>query len=73
MSRSLSALVARVSDFCAERNDIERLRGVTQKIVQQAKEEEAADVLAMLLLFARHNDIDLDAALERKWFSHLPG
>jgi len=25
----------------------------------------------MLLLFARNNDIDLEAALERKWFQHL--
>lgn len=50
-----------------------RLKGATQKMVQQAKEDEAADVLAMLLLFARQNGIDLDAALERKWFRHLPG
>ena len=49
-----------------------RLKGATQKMVQQAKEDEAADVLAMLLLIARQNHIDLDAALERKWFSHLP-
>jgi NTP pyrophosphatase (non-canonical NTP hydrolase) len=30
-------------------------------------------VLAMLLLFARNNDIDLDAALQRKWFKYLGG
>lgn len=30
-----------------------------------------ADKLAMLLLFARHNGIDLDAALARKWFKYL--
>ena len=30
-----------------------------------------SDVLAMLLLFARNNQIDLDAALERKWFQYL--
>ena len=34
-------------------------------------EDEAADVLAMLMLFARNNGIDLDAALERKWFQYL--
>lgn len=31
-----------------------------------------ADVLAMLLLYARQNGIDLDAALARKWFKYLP-
>ena len=31
----------------------------------------AADVLATLLLFAHKNGIDLDAALERKWFQYL--
>jgi NTP pyrophosphatase (non-canonical NTP hydrolase) len=36
-----------------------------------ARENEAADLLATLLLYARHNGIDLDAALERKWFVHL--
>ena len=37
-----------------------------------ALENEAADLLATLLVFARHNNIDLDAALERKWFKYLP-
>lgn len=33
--------------------------------------DEAADLFAQLLLFCRHNAIDLEAALDRKWFSHL--
>ena len=32
---------------------------------------EAADLMAHLLLFCDHNDIDVEAALERKWFSRL--
>lgn len=48
-----------------------RLKGATTAELRQAMEDEAADVLAMLLLFARHNQIDLDAALERKWFQYL--
>jgi NTP pyrophosphatase (non-canonical NTP hydrolase) len=48
-----------------------RLKGATPVEVRQALEDEAADVLAMLLLFARNNAIDLDAALERKWFQYL--
>lgn len=49
-----------------------RLKGAGAEAVRMALEDEAADVLAMLLLFARDNDIDLDAALERKWFKYLP-
>lgn len=48
-----------------------RLKGADAATVSLALEDEAADVLAMLILFARHNDIDLDAALERKWFQYL--
>lgn len=49
-----------------------RLKGADTATVRMALADEAADVLAMLLLFARNNEIDLDAALQRKWFSHLP-
>lgn len=48
-----------------------RMKGADTASVRQALEDEAADVLAMLLLFARDNGIDLDAALERKWFQYL--
>ena len=49
-----------------------RLKGADATAVRTALEDEAADVLAMVLLFARNNGIDLDAALERKWFKYLP-
>lgn len=49
-----------------------RLKGADAATIRTALEDEAADVLAMVLLFARHNQIDLDAALQRKWFSYLP-
>ncbi|MDP2782099.1 hypothetical protein [Devosia sp.] len=49
-----------------------RLKGATPADLRLAMADEAADVLAMLLLFARNNRIDLDAALARKWFQHLP-
>ena len=48
-----------------------RLKGADSAAVRQALEDEAADVLAMLLLFAGRNGIDLEAALERKWFQYL--
>lgn len=48
-----------------------RMKGADAAAVRTALEDEAADVLAMLLLFARNNGIDLDAALERKWFKYL--
>lgn len=49
-----------------------RLKDAGPAALRAALEDEAADVLAMVLLFARHNDIDLEAALQRKWFRHLP-
>ncbi|KKB09977.1 MazG nucleotide pyrophosphohydrolase domain-containing protein [Devosia chinhatensis] len=48
-----------------------RLKGADMPTIRTAMQDEAADVLAMLLLFARHNDIDLETALERKWFQYL--
>jgi NTP pyrophosphatase (non-canonical NTP hydrolase) len=36
-----------------------------------AMADEAADLLAQLLLFARRHQIDLEAALARKWFKYL--
>ncbi len=38
---------------------------------QAAMADEAADVLAHLLLFCAQNKVDLEAALERKWLKHL--
>ena len=49
-----------------------RLKGTDAGTVRQALEDEAADVLATLLVFASRHGIDLDAALERKWFKYLP-
>ena len=39
--------------------------------IRTALADEAADLFAQVLLFCRHNGIDVEAALERKWFSHL--
>ena len=49
-----------------------RMKGADADAVRIALADEAADVLAMLLLFARNSGIDLAAALERKWFKYLP-
>lgn len=43
----------------------------SETAIRAALEDEAADLLAQLLLFCRHNGIDVEAALERKWFAHL--
>lgn len=48
-----------------------RLKGADAPAIRQALEDEAADVLATLLVFAGRNGINLEAALERKWFQHL--
>lgn len=48
-----------------------RRKDMTDPEITARRDDEAADLLAMVLLFARHNGIDLDAALDRKWFSYL--
>jgi NTP pyrophosphatase (non-canonical NTP hydrolase) len=48
-----------------------RLKDQSEAAIIEARENEAADLLAMLLLYARQHDIDLDAALQRKWFRYL--
>lgn len=50
-----------------------RRRGKADNELAKALELECADLLAHLLLFARHNDINLDNALQEKWFAHLHG
>jgi len=49
-----------------------RMKGMREEEVKALLADEVADVLAMLLLYAQANDIDLEQALERKWFKHLP-
>ncbi|CAN7209152.1 pyrophosphatase [Rhizobium leguminosarum] len=44
-----------------------RAKGRSPEDMQQDLADETADVLGHLLLFARRNDIDLAAAIERKW------
>lgn len=48
-----------------------RRNGNKPREIEQARDDEAADLFAMILLYCRHNDIDIEAALERKWFRYL--
>ena len=48
-----------------------RLSGQSGAEMREALADEAADLMAQLLLFCRNNAIDLEAALERKWFRYL--
>ena len=48
-----------------------RLRGDEAEAMRTHLADEAADLFAQLLLFCRHNGIDIEAALARKWFVHL--
>lgn len=48
-----------------------RRKGMSEDEIRTALADEAADVLAMVLLFARDAEIDLAEALERKWFKYL--
>ncbi|KZL05656.1 pyrophosphatase [Pseudovibrio ascidiaceicola] len=49
-----------------------RSGSATPKELHMQKEDEAADLLAHLLLYADRNDLDLEKAIRRKWMAHLP-
>lgn len=48
-----------------------RAKGRSAEAIGQQLGDEAANLLAQLLLFCRANEIDVEAALERKWFRFL--
>jgi NTP pyrophosphatase (non-canonical NTP hydrolase) len=47
-----------------------RDKGRSAAELREDLEAEVADVLAMLLLFARHHGVDVDDALQRKWMAY---
>ncbi|SDR37697.1 pyrophosphatase [Pseudovibrio sp. Tun.PSC04-5.I4] len=49
-----------------------RVGSQTPHELHMQKEEEAADLLAHLVLYADKNNIDLEKAIRRKWMAHLP-
>ena len=48
-----------------------RNRNLTQEELKKNISNEVADVLGQVLLFANYHDIDLEKAMEDKWFSYL--
>ena len=71
--RRLSALL-RTRELIAEHLRLSgrgRRKNFSDAEIAAARDDEAAELLAFLLLYARHNGIDLDAGLDRKWFSYL--
>lgn len=48
-----------------------RTHGIDEVGLQQDFEDEFADVLGHVLLFAVNNDIDIVSALNRKWLKYL--
>ena len=48
-----------------------RRKGAAPEVIAQAMADEAADVLAQLLLFCDRHGLDLEAALQRKWLRYL--
>ncbi len=43
----------------------------SQESLETNLKDEIADVVAMTLLFAKHKGIDVEQAIEDKWFRHL--
>lgn len=50
-----------------------RTRGLSEAERRRDLEDEAADVLGHILLFAHRHGIDLPSAIERKWRFHPAG
>jgi NTP pyrophosphatase (non-canonical NTP hydrolase) len=48
-----------------------RDNGMSPAEASAAMADEAADLLAHVLLFCQRNGIDIDSALDRKWFRYL--
>jgi len=48
-----------------------RNRGKSDVEIKEDFADELADVFGQILLVANHNDIDVEKALERKWFKYL--
>lgn len=48
-----------------------RQKGKTKKEIKEMFSDEFADVFAYLLLFAESEEIDLAAAIDKKWLSYL--
>lgn len=46
-------------------------RGRERDGAAEALADEVADLFAQVLLFCRHNGVDIESALERKWFKYL--
>lgn len=49
-----------------------RQKGYSKEQIKAMLEEEIADVIGFLMLFADSEGIDLEQALEKKWFKRLP-
>lgn len=49
-----------------------RQKGKTKEEISSMLEEEIADVFGFLVLFAEHEGIDIETAMEKKWFKRLP-
>ncbi|MEK9155625.1 MAG: pyrophosphatase [Patescibacteria group bacterium] len=49
-----------------------RRKAASELEAKKALADEIADVFAYVLLFAKNMDIDIEAALTKKWFAYLP-
>lgn len=53
-------------------SDRGRQKGKTKEEIKDMFEQEIGDVFGFLLLFAEREGVDLEQALEKKWFKRLP-
>ena len=48
-----------------------RQKGFTPEEIREQFEDEVADTFSLVVLLARHFQVDLEQAVDRKWFKYL--
>ena len=48
-----------------------RQKGFTPEEIREQFEDEVADTFSLVVLLARHFGVDIEAAVDRKWFKYL--
>jgi NTP pyrophosphatase (non-canonical NTP hydrolase) len=48
-----------------------RQKGYSPEELRQQFEDEVADTFSLVVLLARRFEIDIETAVDRKWFKHL--
>ena len=63
--------IGELTQIYLSKSSIVRNKGVVPEQLKQEFADELSDVIGQVLLIANHHNIDIEEALERKWFRNL--